>query len=77
MHKGAKLVKDGSGTAPVMLIYEGVPYLYTDIPTKAYPYFDYISEVDPNNTWSIIGQTYKALTSGKIDEGKKREYKST
>ena len=71
MHKGAKLVKDGSGTAPVMLIYEGVPYLYTDMPTKAYPYFDYISEVDPNNTWSIIGQTYKALTSGKIDEGKK------
>ena len=55
---------------PVVLIYEGIPYLYTNMPKKAFPYFDFISEVDPSNTWSIIGQTYKALISGNMDKGR-------
>ena len=56
--------------SPVVLIYEGIPYLYTDMPNKAFPYFDFISEVDPSNTWSIIGQTYKALISGNMKKGR-------
>jgi len=71
MHKGAKILKDEGMPSPVQLIYEGIPYLYSKNPGNAYTYFDYISEVDPSNTWSIIGQTYKALLSGDMDKGKR------
>jgi len=70
MHSGVKIIKDENVTSPVELIYEGVPYLYSKTPEKAYPYFDFISEIDPSNTWSIIGQTYKELISGNLKKGR-------
>ena len=70
MHSGAKIIKDNNATDPVSLVYEGIPYLYSNTPEKAFPYFDYISEIDPSNTWSIIGQTYKALISGNLNKGR-------
>ena len=39
------------------------------MPEKAFPYFDFVSDIDPSNTWSIIGQTYKALISGNTKKG--------
>jgi len=70
MTEGARLLKNNDFTTPVHLIYEGIPWLYTKEPEKAFPYFDFISEVDPSNTWSIIGQTYKELVSGNLNKGK-------
>jgi tetratricopeptide (TPR) repeat protein len=70
MHKGTKIIKDENFTSPVQLIYEGVPYIYSKTPEKAYQYFDFISETDPSNTWSIIGQTYKELISGNLEKGR-------
>ena len=71
MHKGLELVKSKNITNPVMLIYEGIPYLYTKNQDKAFPYFDFVSSVDPSNTWSIIGQTYKSFILGDINNAKK------
>ena len=76
MHRAIETMRLGDNIGqkndlpPVVLIYEGIPYLYTNMPKKAFPYFDFISEVDPSNTWSIIGQTYKALISGNMDKGR-------
>ena len=67
--QGVGLAKNNNITAPVWLIYEGVPYLYSKMPEKAFPYFDFVSDIDPSNTWSIIGQTYKALISGNTKKG--------
>ena len=67
--QGVGLAKNNKLTSPVWLIYEGVPYLYSKMPEKAFPYFDFVSDIDPSNTWSIIGQTYKALISGNIKKG--------
>ena len=69
MHEGIKLLQDRGekdNLAPVALIYEGIPYLYSNTPEKAHQYFEFISDFDPNNSWSIIGQTYKALNLGEI-----------
>ena len=69
MHEGIKLLQDRGekdNLAPVALIYEGIPYLYSNTPKKAHQYFEFISDFDPNNSWSIIGQTYKALNLGEI-----------
>ena len=67
--QGVGLAKNNNITAPVWLIYEGIPYLYSKMPEKAFPYFDFVSDIDPSNTWSIIGQTYKALVSGNTNKG--------
>ena len=67
--QGVGLAKKNNITAPVWLIYEGVPYLYSKIPERAFTYFDFVSDIDPSNTWSIIGQTYKALISGNTKKG--------
>ena len=72
MHDGISALKEANvSSSAVALIYEGMPYLYLGSPEKAYPYFDFISETDPTNSWSIFGQIYKAVTSGKHDQGKR------
>ncbi len=64
----AENVKQKEDLSPVVLVYEGIPYLYTKNPEKAFPYFDYLVEYDPNNSWTIIAQTYKALFTGNMNK---------